>query len=181
MRSAHDGALALATELRAQEGTAGASLQGDGVTAWPGADRPGPAQVAAAGPRAQGHEREYELLVEMIHEGARLHYGQPRVVADADGDLALLLGDQLYAMGLSRLTELGDLEAVAELADLISLLAQAELQPGSRELSQALWAAGATAVGWGASAEHEAAKELVRAGEAAAVPALVRASQRRGS
>ena len=91
------------------------------------------------------------------------------------------MGDQLYAMGLSRLTELGDLEAVAELADLISLLAQAELQPGSRELSQALWAAGATAVGWGASDEHEAAKALARAGDAAAVPALVRASQRRGS
>ena len=42
-----------------------------------------------------------------------------------DPDLALLLGDQLYALGLSRLAELGDLEAVAELADVISLLAQA--------------------------------------------------------
>ena len=164
VRSARDGAVALAAELRAQDGTAAASLQRDGATAGADADRPGPAQVAAAGPRAQGHEREYELLIEMIQEGARLHYGRPRVVDDADGDLALLLGDQLYAMGLSRLAELGDLEAVAELADLISLLAQAEFQPGSEELSQALWAACATAVGWGASDEHEAAKELARDG-----------------
>lgn len=181
MRSARDGALALAAELRAQDGTAAASVQRDVATAWVDADRPGPAQVAAAGPRAQGHEREYELLIEMIQEGARLHYGRPRVVDDADGDLALLLGDQLYAMGLSRLAEVGDLEAVAELADLISLLAQAEFQPGFEELSHALWAACATAVGWGATDEHEAAKELAREGDAAAVPALVRASQRGGS
>jgi hypothetical protein len=183
MRSAREGALALAAELRAQDGTAAAALRGDGVSAGAGADadQPGPAQVAAAGPRAQGREREYELLIEMIQEGARLHYGQSRVVDDADADLALLLGDQLYAMGLSRLTELGDLEAVAELADLISLLAQAELQPGSEDLAAALWAACATAVGWGASDEHEAAKELARTGDGAAVEALVRASERRGS
>ena len=47
------------------------------------------------------------------------------VVDTPDADLALLLGDQLYALGLSRLAALGDLEAVAELADVISLAAQA--------------------------------------------------------
>ena len=86
---------------------------------------PGPAQLAAGGPRAAGNEGEYELLLEMIREGSLLHYGRSGVLDDQDPDLALLLGDQLYAMGLSRLAELGDLEAVAELADLISLLAQA--------------------------------------------------------
>ena len=88
-------------------------------------------QLAAAGPRAAGREAEYELLLEMILEGSLLHYGRPRVVATDDRDLALLLGDQLYALGLSRLAELGDLEAVAELADVISLLSQAQ-HVGSR-------------------------------------------------
>ena len=30
---------------------------------------PGPAQVAAGGPRAAGNQDDYELLIEMIHEG----------------------------------------------------------------------------------------------------------------
>ena len=51
----------------------------------------------------------------MIYEGSRLHYGEPRWSGPATPDLALLLGDQLYALGLSRLAELGDLDAVAEL------------------------------------------------------------------
>ena len=45
-----------------------------------------------------------------------------------DPDLALLAGDRLYALGLARLAELGDLEAVAELADVISLAAQAQAE-----------------------------------------------------
>ena len=68
----------------------------------------------------------------MILEGSLLHYGAPRVVRAEDPDLALLLGDQLYALGLSRLAALGDLEAVAELADLISLLAQARAAADAR-------------------------------------------------
>jgi hypothetical protein len=78
----------------------------------PGRDRPAP---AASGPRAAGREQDYELLLEMIYEGSRLHYGEPRWSGPATPDLALLLGDQLYALGLSRLAELGDLDAVAEL------------------------------------------------------------------
>jgi len=50
----------------------------------------------------------------MILEGSLLHYGAPRVVRCEDPDLALLLGDQLYALGLSRLAQLDDLDAVAE-------------------------------------------------------------------
>jgi hypothetical protein len=72
-------------------------------------ERSGPAQLAATGPRARGHEAEYELLLEMILEGSRLHYGDALVVRPGDRDLALLLGDQLYSLGLSRLAALGDL------------------------------------------------------------------------
>ena len=85
----------------------------------------------------------------MILEGSRLHYGEPRVVQPDDPDLALLLGDQLYALGLSRLAALGDLDAVAELADVISLVAQAHAA-GDADLAEAVWEAGAVAVGWGA-------------------------------
>ena len=85
----------------------------------------------------------------MILEGSLLHYGTPRVVHVEDPDLALLLGDQLYALGLSRLADLGDLEAVSELADLISLLAQARAAADA-PLADAIWKAGATAIGWGA-------------------------------
>jgi hypothetical protein len=180
MRTARDGALALADELRDQGGAAAAALS-DGSD--PLLTEPGPAQLAADGPRATGLEREYELLVEMIHEGSLLHYGGPRVIDDHDPDLALLLGDQLYAMGLSRLAELGDLDAVAELADLISLLAQAGGEPRAgeaRRLVEAIWGAGATAFGWGSTPGHEAAKELTRAGDERAAAALEQVTAGRG-
>ena len=108
----------------------------------------GPAQTAAAGPRAAGHEAEYELLLEIIFEGSLLHYGSPRVVQTPDPDLALLLGDQLYALGLARLAALGDLEAVSELANVISLVAQAHAE-GDPARADAVWEAGAVAIGWG--------------------------------
>jgi hypothetical protein len=133
--------------------------------------RPGPPQLAAAGPRAAGHRTEYELLLEMILEGTLLHYGSSRLLCDDDRDLALLLGDQLYALGLARLAELGDLDAVAELADLISLLATARAA-GDEPLGEALWRSGAMAIGWGTTAEHEIAKQLARRGEETAKTAL---------
>jgi hypothetical protein len=141
-------------------------------------DIPDPAdgapQLAADGPRARGRGSEYELLLEMILEGSLLHYGEPRVVRCADPDLALLLGDQLYALGLARLAVLGDLDAVAELADLISLLAQAEAACNDR-LAEAIWQAGAAAIGLGPGPEHQAAKALARAGDDDAAAALERA------
>jgi hypothetical protein len=108
--------------------------------------------VAAAGPRAVGREAEYELLVEAIREGYLLHYGTGRVVAPEDADLALLAGDRLYALGLARLAALGDLEAVAVLAEVISLSAQAQAA-ADPEWAEAVWEAGARAVGHGGSPE----------------------------
>jgi hypothetical protein len=177
MRTARDGALALAAELRHQDATAATALR-DEIAGGDELAQPGPAQIAAAGPRAEGHEAEYELLIEMIHEGSRLHYGAPRVIRDDDRDLALLLGDQLYAMGLSRLAEVGDLEAVAELADLISLLAQVQAESANDDLVEAIWRAGCTAVGCGSTPEHEAAKALARAGDERALEALRQAGER---
>jgi hypothetical protein len=164
----------LRAALHAEGGTVANTLDG-AAGGSDGLDRPGPAQIAAAGPRAAGREREYELLLEMILEGYRLHYDEPEVVHTPDVDLALLLGDQLYALGLSRLAELGDLDAVAELADVISLAAQA--RAGSdRELAQAVWEAGASAVGWGSNDAHAEAKANARAHDPGAVGALRAAS-----
>jgi hypothetical protein len=127
--------------------------------------------AAAAGPRAAGHEEDYALLVEAIVEGYLQHYGTGRVMRPDDPDLALLAGDRLYALGLARLAELGDLDAVAELADVISLAAQAHAE-GDGERAEAIWTAGAAAVAHGTGPELEAAKAAARAGEADAVQAL---------
>jgi hypothetical protein len=132
---------------------------------------PGPAQTAAAGPRAEHARAEYELLVETIYEGYLLHYGAGRVVAPAEADLGLLAGDRLYALGLARLVALGDTDAVAELADTITLsaLAQAAEEP---ELARAVWEAGAHAVGWGSSDAHARAKRLAFARAPEAIEAM---------
>ena len=130
-----------------------------------------PASVAANGPRAAGRREEYELLVDAIYEGYLLHYGVPRVVRVPEADLRLLAGDQLYAIGLARLVELGDTLAVAELADTITLSALAQ-GAGRESLADAVWAAGARAVGWGPSEQHGRAKSLVLAGAADAIEAM---------
>lgn len=76
--------------------------------------------LAAAGPGSVAAPAEYALVVEAVYEGYLLHYGEPRLLAGHDADLALLAGDYLYALGLDRLAALGDQRAVAILSDLIS-------------------------------------------------------------
>jgi hypothetical protein len=153
-----------------EEGGLMRSLLADGVPDGSG-ELGGPAQVAASGPRVDGRGADYELLVEAIYEGYLLHYHSPRVVRPPEDDLGLLAGDRLYALGLARLVVLGDVEAVAELADVITLTALAH-GSGNPELADAVWAAGACAVGWGASPLHEHAKALARAGSPEALEAM---------
>jgi hypothetical protein len=78
------------------------------------------------------------FVLEAVYEGYLMHYGEPRAFSGMDADLRLLAGDALYALGLSRLAETGDLEAVGILSDLISGSAQAQTEgrPGDAE---ALW------------------------------------------
>lgn len=78
------------------------------------------------------------FTVEAVREGFELHYGEPRAFTGMDDDLRLLAGDSLYALGLARLADRGDVAAVAELSDLISLCARAEAE-GRRDLSERLW------------------------------------------
>jgi hypothetical protein len=119
--------------------------------------------LAAAGPRAAEDPAEYALVVESVREGYLLHYGQPRLLAGHDDDLALLAGDYLYALGLQRLAALGDTSAVGELADLISLSAQLHAE-GRAAAAPDLWRSAAIAVGNGPDETHEAAKQRLREG-----------------
>ena len=138
------------------------------------------ASFVARGPRCEAAPREYAQVIESIREGYLLHYGTPRVLAGLDRDLALLAGDHLYAHGLDRLADLGDLDAVRELADLISLCSQLASSPSHGNTdAEALWLASATAVAAGGSAEHESAKNALREGEAGAGAALRAAASRR--
>jgi hypothetical protein len=144
----------LAGEVRGSGGLLAGAVETASVDGSHGA-------AAAAGRRAAGREDDYALLVEAIREGYLLHYGSGRVVRPEDPDLSLLAGDRLYALGLARLAELGDLEAVAELADVISLAAQAHAE-GDPDRAAAVWEAGARVVGDGPPADHEAAKAAWR-------------------
>ncbi len=155
------------------DGAAPASSDGagGGASGGGGADGEGPARIAASGPRTRARADEYELLVEAIYEGYLLHYGAPRVVRTPEADLRVLAGDRLYAIGLARLVALGDTPAVAELADTITLSALAQ-GAGEAALADAVWTAGARAVGWGSSARHRRAKELVAAGAPEAFEAM---------
>jgi hypothetical protein len=105
----------------------------------------------------------YALIVEAIREGYLEHYAAGRIVRPEDPDLALLAGDRLYALGLERLAALGHLDAVKELADVISLCAQAHAE-GDPGRAGAIWQTGATALRTGPTADHQAMKRAWRSG-----------------
>jgi hypothetical protein len=95
--------------------------------------------VADPGPgRFEDTPGERAFVLEAVYEGYLMHYGEPRAFRDMDPDLRLLAGDSLYALGLERLAASGDLQAVAELADLISGTARAQAE-GRAADADALW------------------------------------------
>jgi hypothetical protein len=101
--------------------------------------------LAADGPRTASNPGEYARVVEAVHEGYLLHYGEPRLLAGHDPDLALLAGDYLYALGLDRLAALGDDRAVSILSDLISRCAQLHTE-GEAAQVLGLWEAAASEI-----------------------------------
>jgi hypothetical protein len=104
-------------------------------------------------------DRERLFVLETVYEGYLMHYASPRAFDGMDDDMRLLAGDALYALGLSRLAEAGDLDAVAELSDLISLSAQAQAT-GHPELADELWEASARALsGAGGPGAREVARD----------------------
>ncbi|MDQ3121735.1 MAG: hypothetical protein M3Q59_04270 [Actinomycetota bacterium] len=90
---------------------------------------------------------ELGLGLETVYEGYLVHYGWSRLFAATGTDTTLLLGDYLYAHGLVRVASTGNVAAVADLAELISLCAQARAQGGNGD--GAAWAATAARLGSG--------------------------------
>ena len=131
-------------------------------------------------------EERFALGVETIYEGYLVHYGQSRLFASPDDDAALLLGDYLYAHGLVRIAETGDVDAVRDLAELISLCAQGRAV--DRDGDGVAWAATAMHLGRGALEAERAAlrdhadaaplERAARVGDGAAVDAALAAHAR---
>lgn len=97
------------------------------------------AEPAVAAHAAEGvNGRFNDFVLEAVHEGYLMHYGDPNGFSGMDEDLALLAGDSLYALGLARLADEGDLEAVAMLADLITDCAKAHAE-GDPAAAEDLW------------------------------------------
>ena len=95
-------------------------------------------------PEALFGPRAGEVLadgVEMIYEGYLVHHApRGRVFAPTDREQGLLLGDYLYASGLVAVCAADDIEAIAALADLISLAAHLRAEGGD-PLDGELWLA----------------------------------------
>ena len=112
----------------------------------------------------------HALGIETIYEGYLVHYGNPRLFAPEDDETALLLGDYLYAQGLVRIAETGDVAAVADLAELISLCGQVRAE--ARDGDGAAWAATGALLGQGVL--DDAREALRDRGEATQLEALAR-------
>jgi hypothetical protein len=159
-------------------------LLADSLVPQPPADDAIFGTLAAAGQRSRQRRDDYALLVESVLEGYLLHYASGRIVVPEDPDLCLLAGDQLYALGLVRLARLGDLGAVEELADLISLCAHVHALPASQgneawKLTGPLWSLTSLALAGGDWAEQRSVKDDVRArGRDVAARALEAARER---
>jgi hypothetical protein len=142
------------------------------------------APLVSGGPRASRDPRGYALVVESILEGYLLHYARGRIVDDPDPDLRLLAGDHLYAFGLVRLAAIGDLEAVDELSDLISLCAQVHATAGGGsqspwQLTAPLWATAVLAVAAGSWPAQRGAKRIAREEEPQVIKKVLDAARAR--
>lgn len=101
-------------------------------------------------------EERFAVGLESIYEGYLLHYGRPRLFAPADRDTAVLLGDYLYAHGLVRIAAHGEVDVVADLAELLSVCAQ--LRADNRPGDGAAWAATVACLGGGDGLEAARAR-----------------------
>jgi hypothetical protein len=122
---------------------------------WQDALKRVPEEQAVFSPLA---EERFRIGIETIYEGYLVHYGAPRLFEPPDPDTALLLGDYLYAHGLVRIANVGDVGAVSDLSELISLCSQLRAEDAAGDA--ALWAATAALLGQASLDEPRAALRL---------------------
>ncbi len=94
-------------------------------------------------PAAESYD---SFVLDAVREGYLLHYGEPRLLSGHDGDLAVLAGDYLYALGIERLAASGDCAAVLVLAELIGACAQRHVEGRDDEVP-GLWRTATAAIG----------------------------------
>lgn len=109
--------------------------------------------------------------VEAIYEGYLVHHApRGRLFAAPDREQGLLLGDYLYATGLVRVCEAGDVEAIAALADLVALAAH--LRAIGLPVDGELWVATARHIAGARDGSLAAARDALRDGDAAPLRAM---------
>jgi hypothetical protein len=118
-------------------------------------------------------EPRFAVGLETIYEGYLAHYGTPRLFAPSDPDVALLLGDYLYAHGLVRIASSGETAAVSDLSELISLSSQLRAEDAGGD--GPLWAASAALLGTGSQLDAARAALRLR-GDPAPLEAAARAA-----
>jgi hypothetical protein len=103
-------------------------------------------------------DERYAAGLETVYEAYLVHYGRSRLFAPPDGDVAILLGDYLYAHGLVRIAAAGGVPAVSILAGLVSRCAalRAAGRPGDGEA----WADAARELGGGDGSAEARAQAL---------------------
>ncbi len=111
--------------------------------------------------------------VETIYEGYLVHHApRGRAFAAPDREQALLLGDYLYATGLVQVCAAGDVEAIAALADLVSLAAHLRAEGGA-VVDAELWLATARHLAGPRDQALFNAREALRNGDPTILCALV--------
>lgn len=97
-------------------------------------------QAAARGAAQQGATPAGHDGFALVREGWLLHQAGSTLAAGADLSLRLLMGDWCYAAGLCDIAQSGDLDAVAELADLIADASAMVAEGASHDDLERRWA-----------------------------------------
>ncbi len=135
------------------------------------------ARLVASGPRTSADPGAYAFVVEAVREGYLCHYEDSRVLERPDSDLALLAGDLFYAIGISALAELGDVESVWILSELIRVSAELR-SAGRRDDAEAMWVAANLALACGSDEQYERLAGALSAGDEGVRGALEEWSER---
>lgn len=127
--------------------------------------------LVVAGPANDRDPARYALVVESIREGYLCHYETSRLLEEPDPDLALLAGDLFYAIGLSELAVVGDLESTEILSDLIRVAADLRAAD-EHDRAERLWLVQVMAMACGKMRDHGERLEAVATGDEIAIQEL---------